>query len=79
MIKLISESTEAAIEYGELIKSKSNKERIILIFDIGKRTFGFSIIKIKGNEYSFLGTDCEYNFGEENFTQKSNGLCHSRN
>ena len=51
VIQLINEPTAAAIAYGEQIKSKSNKERTILIFDLGGGNFGFSIVKIKGNQY----------------------------
>ena len=54
VIQIINEPTAAAIAYGEQIKSKSNKERTILIFDIGGGNFGFSIVKIKGNEYFVL-------------------------
>ena len=70
VIQIINEPTAAAIAYGEQIKSKSNKERTILIFDIGGGNFGFSIVKIKGNEYFVLGSDGEDNLGQENFTQK---------
>ena len=70
VIQTINETTAAAIAYGEQIKSKSNKERTILIFDIGGGNFGFSIVKITGNEYFVLGSDGEDNLGGENFTQK---------
>ncbi len=70
VIQTINEPTAAAIAYGEQIKSKSNRERTILTFDIRGGTFGFSIVKIKGNEYFVLGSDGEDNLGGENFTQK---------
>ena len=70
MIKLISEPIAIAIAYGNLFKSKSNKERTILIFDLGAGSLGISIVKINGNEYSVLGSDGEDNLGGENFSQK---------
>ena len=70
VIQLINAPTSAAVAYGEQIKFKSNKERTILIFDIGGGNFGFSIVKIKGNEYFVLGSDGEDNLGGENFTQR---------
>ena len=79
VIQLINETTAAAIAYGEQIKSKSNKERTILIFDLGGGTFGFSIVKIKGNEYFVLGADGEDNFRRRKFHSKINGLLNSRN
>ena len=70
VIKLISEPIAIAIAYGNLFKSKSNKERTILIFDLGAGSLGISIVKINGNEYSVLGSDGEDNLGGENFSQK---------
>ena len=70
VIQLISEPIAIAIAYGNLFKSKSNKERTILIFDLGAGSLGISIVKINGNEYSVLGSDGEDNLGGENFSQK---------
>ncbi len=67
-IELINEPTAAAIAYGDIIKS--NKERNVLIFDLGVRTFDVSIVKIKGNEYNVLASLGEGNLGGENFNQR---------
>jgi len=67
-IKLINEPTAAAIAYGDTIKS--NKERKILIFDLGGGTFDVSIIKIKGNKYNVLASLGEEHLGGEDFNQR---------
>ena len=68
VIKLINEPTAAAIAYGDTIKS--NKERKILIFDLGGGTFDVSIIKIKGNKYNVLASIGEEHLGGEDFNQR---------
>ena len=67
-IKLINEPTAAAIAYGNIIKS--NKERKILIFNLGRGTFDSSIVKIKGNEYYVLASLGEEHLGGEDFNQR---------
>ena len=68
VIQLINEPTAAAIAYG--VKNYSDKERKVLIFDIGGGTFDVSIVKIKGNEYEVLGCDGEGHLGGEDFNQR---------
>ena len=67
-IKLINEPTAAAIAYGDIIKS--NKERKILIFDLGDGTFDCSILKYKKNEYNVLASLGEEHLGGEDFNQR---------
>ncbi len=67
-IKLINEPTAAAIAYGNIIKS--DKERKVLIFDLGGGTFDVSIVKIKGNEYNVLASLGEEHLGGEDFNQR---------
>ena len=66
--KLINEPTAAAIAYGDIIKS--DKERKVLIFDIGGGTFDASIVKIKGKEYRVLASQGEEHLGGEDFNQR---------
>ncbi len=54
VIKLLNEPTAAAIAYGDSIKS--DKERNILIFDLGGGTFDVSVVKIKGIDYYVLAS-----------------------
>ena len=67
-IELINEPTAAAIAYGDIIKS--DKERNVLIFDLGGGTFDVSIVKIKGNEYNVLVSLGEEHLGGEDFNQR---------
>ena len=66
--KIINEPTAAAIAYGDIIKS--DKERKVLIFDLGGGTFDVSIVKIKGNEYTVLASEGEEHLGGEDITQR---------
>jgi molecular chaperone DnaK (HSP70) len=68
VIKVINEPTAAAIAYGD--KIKSDKERKVLIFDLGGGTFDVTILKIKGNEYSVLTSLGEEHLGGEDFNQR---------
>ena len=68
VIQLINETTATAIAYGDIIKS--DKERKVLIFDIGGGTFDVSIVKIKGNEYTVLASEGEGHLGGEDFNQR---------
>ena len=68
VIKVINEPTAAAIAYGD--KIKSDKERKVLIFDLGGGTFDVTILKIKGNEYSVLTSLGEDHLGGEDFNQR---------
>ena len=68
VIKLINETTAAAIAYGD--ENYLDKERKVLIFDIGGGTFDVSIVKIKGDEYEVLGSDGEGHLGGEDFNQR---------
>ena len=68
VIQIINEPTAAAIAYGNI--HKSNKERKILIFDLGGGTFDVSILKIKNNEYTVLASQGEEHLGGEDFTQR---------
>ncbi len=68
VVKLINEPTAAAIAYGDIWKS--NKEKNVLIFDLGGGTFDVSIVKIKGNEYHVLVSLGEEHLGGEDFNQR---------
>ena len=68
VFKLINEPTAAAIAYGDIIKS--DKERKVLIFDLGGGTFDVTILKIKGSEYNVLASIGEEHLGGEDFNQR---------
>ena len=68
VIKIVNESTAAGIAYGYI--HKSNKEKIVLIFDLGGGYFNFSILKIKENEFNILCSEGKENIGGEDFNLK---------
>ena len=67
VVRIINEPTAAAIAYGDI--HRSDKERKILVFDLGGGTFDVSILKIKGNEYTVLASCGEEHLGGENFNE----------
>ena len=68
VIKIVDESTAAGIAYGCI--HKTNKEKIVLIFDLGGGYFNFSILKIKNNEFNILCSEGKENIGGEDFNLK---------
>ena len=68
VIKIVNESTAAGIAYGCI--HKTNKEKIVLIFDLGGGYFNFSILKIKNNEFNVLCSEGKENIGGEDFNLK---------
>ena len=68
VIRIINEPTAAAIAYG--YENKNDKERKILVFDLGGGTFDVSILKIKGSEYTVLASCGDDHLGGEDFTKE---------
>ena len=67
ILRIINEPTAAAIAYGDTIKD--DKERKVLIFDLGGGTFDVSVLKIKGNEYYVLASCGDDHLGGEDFNE----------
>ena len=68
VIQVLNEPTAAAIAYGDIIKT--NKERNVLIFDLGGGTFDVTILKNKDSEYNVLASIGEQHLGGEDFNQR---------
>ena len=68
VIKILNEPTAAAIAYG--YENRSNKEKKVLIFDLGGGTFDVSILKIIGNEYYVLSSYGDSHLGGQDFNQR---------
>ena len=67
ILRIINEPTAAAIAYGDSIKK--DKERKVIIFDLGGGTFDVSVLKIKGNEYFVLASYGDDHLGGEDFNE----------
>ena len=59
VLRIINEPTAAAIAYG-LGSGKSEKERNVLIYDLGGGTFDVSLLHIQGGVFTVKATAGEY-------------------
>ena len=64
-IQILNEPTAAAIAYG--YQNKSDKERIVLVFDLGGGTFDVSIVKVYNNIYEVIAVNGDNHLGGEDF------------
>lgn len=65
VLRIINEPTAAAIAYG--LDSKSEKEKNVLIFDLGGGTFDVSLLTIQGGVFSVRATAGDTHLGGEDF------------
>ena len=65
LIQILNEPTAAAIAYG--YQNKSDKERIVLVFDLGGGTFDVSIVKVYNNIYEVIAVNGDNHLGGEDF------------
>ncbi|KAJ2893788.1 uncharacterized protein MKZ38_008229 [Zalerion maritima] len=66
VLRIINEPTAAAIAYG-LGASKSNKERNVLIYDLGGGTFDVSLLNIQGGVFTVKATAGDTHLGGQDF------------
>ncbi|GMG19694.1 unnamed protein product [Ambrosiozyma monospora] len=66
VLRIINEPTAAAIAYG-LGAGKSEKERHILIFDLGGGTFDVSLLQIAGGVFTVKATAGDTHLGGQDF------------
>ncbi|KAI5798919.1 heat shock protein 70 family [Geopyxis carbonaria] len=66
VLRIINEPTAAAIAYG-LGAGKSNKERYVLIFDLGGGTFDVSLLHIQGGVFTVKATAGDTHLGGQDF------------
>lgn len=62
----MNEPTAAAVAYG-LDKTKDDKEKNILVFDLGGGTFDVSILTIDGGVFEVVSTSGDTHLGGEDF------------
>jgi len=65
VLRIINEPTAAAIAYG--LDSKSDKEKHVLIFDLGGGTFDVSLLNITGGVFAVKATAGDTHLGGEDF------------
>ncbi len=66
VLRIINEPTAAAIAYG-LGSGKSQKERNVLIYDLGGGTFDVSLLNIQGGVFTVKATAGDTHLGGEDF------------
>jgi len=66
VLRIINEPTAAAIAYG-LGSGKSDKERNVLIYDLGGGTFDVSLLHIQGGVFTVKATAGDTHLGGEDF------------
>ncbi|KAF2858308.1 heat shock protein 70 [Piedraia hortae CBS 480.64] len=69
VLRIINEPTAAAIAYG-LGAGKSDKERNVLIYDLGGGTFDISLLHIQASVFTVKGTAGDTHLGGEDFDAK---------
>ncbi|MED6210511.1 hypothetical protein PIB30_064730 [Stylosanthes scabra] len=70
VMRIISESTSAAIAYGLDKRSDCTEERNVFIFDLGGGTFDVSLLTIKGKVFKVKATAGNTHLGGEDFDNR---------
>jgi L1 cell adhesion molecule like protein len=71
VLRIINEPTAAALAYG-LNKNKNNKNKIILVFDLGGGTFDVTILSLENDDekiFEVKSTDGDTHLGGQDFDQ----------
>jgi heat shock 70kDa protein 1/2/6/8 len=66
VLRIINEPTAAAIAYG-LGSGKTDKERNVLIYDLGGGTFDVSLLNIQGGVFTVKATNGDTHLGGQDF------------
>ena len=69
ILRIINEPTAAAIAYG-LGSGKTDKERNVLIYDLGGGTFDVSLLNIQGGVFTVKATAGDTHLGGEDFDNR---------
>ncbi|KAI6783085.1 uncharacterized protein J7T54_000587 [Emericellopsis cladophorae] len=74
VLRIINEPTAAAIAYG-LGSNKSEKERNVLIYDLGGGTFDVSLLNIQGGVFTVKATAGDTHLGGQDFDTNLLDFC----
>ena len=76
VLRIINEPTAAAIAYGLDKKSETEeKEKTVMIFDLGGGTFDVSLLSIEGGVFEVKATAGDTHLGGEDFDSRMVDLC----
>ena len=73
VMRIMNEPTAAAVAYG--LDNKSDKERTVLVFDLGGGTFDVSILTISEETFEVKSSSGNTHLGGEDFDNQIMGLC----
>lgn len=73
VLRIINEPTAAAIAYG--LEKSTNKERKVLIFDLGGGTFDVSVLAIEDGFFEVKATNGDTHLGGEDFDNRVVAFC----
>lgn len=73
VMRIINEPTAAAIAYG--LDKKSDKEKNVLIFDLGGGTFDVSLLTIEEGIFEVKATNGHTHLGGEDFDSRLVNFC----
>jgi L1 cell adhesion molecule like protein len=72
-LRIINEPTAAAIAYG--LEKSTDKEKKVLIFDLGGGTFDVSILAIEEGVFEVKATNGDTHLGGEDFDNRIVSFC----
>jgi len=72
-LRIINEPTAAAIAYG--LEKSSEKEKKVLIFDLGGGTFDVSVLAIEEGVFEVKATNGDTHLGGEDFDNRIVSFC----
>ncbi|KAF7260752.1 hypothetical protein EG68_02101 [Paragonimus skrjabini miyazakii] len=64
---ILNEPTAAALAYARRMRSETNQQKHILVFDLGGGTFDVTLMAVDGNTFNVIYTDGDMNLGGEDF------------
>lgn len=73
VLRIINEPTAAAIAYG--LEKTCEKERKVLIFDLGGGTFDVSVLAIEDGFFEVKATNGDTHLGGEDFDNRLVAFC----
>ena len=65
VLRIINEPTAAALAYG----LNENKEKVVVVYDLGGGTFDISILEIGGGVFEVMSTNGDTHLGGDNFDE----------
>jgi molecular chaperone DnaK len=69
VLRIVNEPTAAAYAYG-LLQDEPDKERLVMVYDLGGGTFDVTVLKMLGGSVEVIGTGGDPELGGSNFDDR---------